>query len=246
MDSVTLKIAGVSFEVYPMYETTAVYFRDYLTDDVPDYRLEITRDDLTSEQIFLDQEARDEGMKLRKFTGPFLERNFIQRKVAEVLLNHDALLLHGSTVAVDGQAYLFTAACGTGKSTHTRLWRELLDERAVMVNDDKTFLQFTDDYVLAHGSPWSGKHGLDTNISAPLKGICILKRGNENRIRSITASESYDMLHHQSFHPEDINAQSTVQLLLQKLMQQIPLWEMECTKDLQAAEVAFRAMSRVK
>ena len=246
MDSFRMKIAGFVFEVKPLYETTALYCRNYLTELKPDYMITVSESDLISEQFYLDEEAREEGMKLRKFTAPFLERTAIQRKVAEALINHNTLLLHGSTVAVDGQAYLFTAACGTGKSTHTRLWREMFDERAVMVNDDKTFLQFTDDHVLAHGSPWSGKHGLDTNISVPLKGICILKRGNENRIRSITASESYDMLHHQSFHPEDIDAQSTVRLLLQKLMQQIPLWKMECTKDLQAAEVAFRAMSRIK
>jgi hypothetical protein len=174
-----------------------------------------------------------------------LERTAIQRKVAEALLNHNTLLLHGSTVAVDGQAYLFTAACGTGKSTHTRLWREFFGEQSMMVNDDKTFLQFTEDHVIAHGSPWSGKHGLDTNISVPLKGICILKRGNVNRIRSIPASEARDMLQHQSFASEDVHAQAAVRILVESLMQRIPLWEMECTKDPEAAAVAYEAMSAV-
>jgi hypothetical protein len=54
----------------------------------------------------------------------------IQEKIAGQLLERDTLLLHGSTVAVDGQAYLFTAPCHTGKSTHTRLWRELFGDRA--------------------------------------------------------------------------------------------------------------------
>jgi hypothetical protein len=241
-----MKIAGFVFEVKPLYETTALYCRNYLTELEPDYMITVSESDLISEQFYLDEEAREEGMKLRKFTPPFLERTAIQRKVAEALINHNTLLLHGSTVAVDGQAYLFTAACGTGKSTHTRLWRELFYERAVMVNDDKTFLQFTEDHVIAHGSPWSGKHGLDTNISVPLKGICILKRGNVNRIRSIPASEARDMLQHQSFAPEDVQAQAAVRMLVESLMQRIQLWEMECTKDPQAAAVAYQAMSGEK
>jgi hypothetical protein len=54
-----------------------------------------------------------------------------------------------------------------------------------MVNDDKPFLKFAGDDVIAYGSPWSGKHGLDTNISLPLKGICFLRRGSVNSIRQV-------------------------------------------------------------
>ena len=38
------------------------------------------------------------------------------------LLRFDGLLLHASAVEVDGKAYLFSGPCGTGKSTHTKLW----------------------------------------------------------------------------------------------------------------------------
>ena len=52
-----------------------------------------------------------------------------------------------------------------------------------MVNDDKAFLALRPDGVWAYGSPWMGKHGIGTNISVPLKGICFLQRGTENRIQ---------------------------------------------------------------
>ena len=118
-----MTIAGLPVQVRPLFETTAVYCRNYLTDADPACTIAISEDDLYFEQNMLDIEASEEGMKLRKFTGPFLERAAIQRKIAEELLKRDPLLLPGSTVAVDGAAYLFTAACGTGKSTHPRLWR---------------------------------------------------------------------------------------------------------------------------
>ena len=34
---------------------------------------------------------------------------------------YDTFLFHGSAIAVDGAAYIFTAKSGTGKSTHARL-----------------------------------------------------------------------------------------------------------------------------
>ena len=234
-----MEVAGLATGVKPMFFSTQEYCRPYLTDREPEFFVEITGADLVRQQFLLDQEADREGLRRRKFTDPFLERTVIQEKIAEKLLERDTLLLHGSTVAVDGQAYLFTAPCGTGKSTHTRLWREQFGDRAVMVNDDKVFLQLRQDSVWAYGSPWTGKHGIGTNISVPMKGICFLQRGTENQIQKAMPEKWLPELIHQSFLPE----QRYSDLVLQ-LAQIIPLWEMSCTKDPQAAAVAYEAMSR--
>lgn len=243
VDSFRILIADLAVEIQPIFETTAAHCRNYLTEEQVSCVIAVTGEDLSFEQRMLDLEAREEGLKLRKFTGPFLERAAIQRKIAEELLERNTLLLHGSTVAVDGLAYLFTAACGTGKSTHTRLWRETFGKRAVMVNDDKPFLKFSEDGVIAYGSPWSGKHGLDTNISAPLKGICVLKRGSENVIWRAAPETVGPMLYHQAFFSTDPILQEKTRTLVEKLMRTVPVWEMECTKDRRAAEIAYAAMS---
>lgn len=246
IETFKIQIAGLVTQVEPIYESTKVYCGKYLTDLSPQVHIVVTENDLSYEQHMLDVEAREEGMKLRKFTGPFLERAAIQRKIAQHLLQEDTLLLHGSTVAVDGFAYLFTAACGTGKSTHTRFWRDVFGNRAVMINDDKPFLRISDKGVIACGSPWSGKHGLDANVSAPLKGICILHRGEQNVIRQIKPEDAAAMLHHQSFDLEDVMLREKTAALVDKLMGAVSLWEMHCTKDPEAALVAFHAMSECK
>lgn len=245
MEPFKIQIAGLTARVQPLYETTAVYFRSYLSDAPASFCASVTEEDMALEQKLLDQEAREEGMKLRKFTPPFLERAAIQRKFAEELLKHDTFLLHGSTVAVDAEAYLFTAACGTGKSTHTKLWREVFGSRAVMINDDRPFLKMTETGAVAFGSPWSGKHGLDTNISAPLKGICILRRGPENVIRRVGPEEALTMLHHQSYASTMETSQEKVLQLVEKLALTVPLWEMHCTKEREAAVASFGAMSAI-
>ena len=240
MEAFTLEVAGLATQVQPMFFSTKEYCRPYLTEREPEFFVEVTAEDLICQQEALDKEADEEGLRRRKFTDPFLERTVIQEKIAGQLLERDTLLLHGSTVAVDGQAYLFTAPCGTGKSTHTRLWRELFGDRAVMVNDDKVFLELRRDGVWAYGSPWMGKHGIGANISVPLKGICFLQRGTENTIQKADPQKWLPELIHQCFLPEERYAS-----LVSRLAQRIPLWEMSCTKAPQAAAIAYEAMAGV-
>ena len=238
-----MKIASVTAEVTSLFGSTPNYFRPYLTEDAPAFTVTVKEEDLRYEQAELDREAEEEGFRFRVFTDPFLERAAIQRAFAEYLFDQDVLLTHGSTVAVDGKAYLFIARSGTGKSTHTRLWREQFGERAVMINDDKPFLQLTPEGVVAHGSPWSGKHGLDTNIAAPLQGICILERGGENKIAPIPPREALAMLQKQTYQPLEAEKEQKIWELLERLANSVPLWRMTCTKDPEAAQVSYRAMS---
>ena len=235
MDSFVMEIAGFAIGVEPLFESTRMYCREYWTDREPEFHVTVNREELVQEQALLNIEADEEGLKRRKFSDMFLERSVIQRRVAEALARRDVLLMHGSTVAVDGRAYLFTAPCGTGKSTHTRLWREVFGDRAVMVNDDKPFLKLTEDAVLACGSPWTGKHGIGTNVCVPLSGICILSRGRENVIRPAEPEQVEEFLRSQCFPPQR----------LEKLLARVRLWEMECTKDPAAALTAHGAMSSI-
>lgn len=244
MADFTVGIAGHSFLVHSLFESTKEYCKGYPTDKQPELTVTVQHADLLFEQRMLEAEAVEEGLRIRKFTDPFLERTAIQRAVAEFLFDRHILMLHGSTVAVDGRGYLFTAKCGTGKSTHTRLWCSVFGDRAVMVNDDKPFLQIRDDGIWVCGSPWSGKHGLDTNVTVPLAGICILERGTENRIVPCQKEEALPMLLHQGYCPLDSAKEPAYQALIEKLAQNIPLWKMACNKEAEAAAVAYRAMAK--
>lgn len=239
MDSFIMEIAGFVFSVTHFFGSTQAYCAGYLSDREPDYAITVSWNDLVREQELLDLEADEEGLKRRKFSDMFLERSVIQRRVAENLLHQNVILMHGSTVAVDGKAYLFTGSCGTGKSTHTRLWREMFGDRAVMVNDDKPFLRFESDGIFVYGSPWTGKHGLGSNVRAKLKGICLLRRGPINKVWRTESEDVRAFIRHQCFLSEEVPEQ------VEELFRRVPVWEMECTKEPEAASVAFAAMSNV-
>ena len=237
-----IKTAGRTAAVRARYETTRSFCKDYLCTDESDFSVEITAADTAFEQA--------ENIRLGQGPGndpdPYLETIALLRKVSEKLMEYDTLLFHGSVVAVDGVGYLFTAPSGTGKSTHTRLWRELLGDRAVMVNDDKPFLRITETGVLACGSPWNGKHKLDTNTSVPLKAICVLERGEENRIRQIPAREALTELFQQSYRPRNTRQMGRYMDLLDRLSRSVTFYRMACNMDLEAAQMAYGAMAEAK
>lgn len=239
-----IRIAGEIIEVRSLFESTRDYCAPYLTEEEPDFFVEVTKEDLVRRQELAYAEAKREGLRPRVFPDPFLERETVQAEVARQLLQRNVLLVHGSAVAADGVGYLFCAPCRTGKSTHTRLWRELLGDRAVMINDDKPFLRLEPERILICGSPWSGKHGLHSNIAVPLGGICILERGRENSIFRAGTEDVLPVLLHHGAGPEEEAAQVHYEGLMGQLAARVKLWKMCCTKEPEAARMAWEAMRR--
>ena len=131
------KIADKVVEVTSIYDEVHAYCSDYQTDDQADYSVTTTQADIDYEREKSAREDEINGIPTRQFSDSYLEELAVYRKIAEKMLDYDTILFHGSVVAVGGVGYLFTAKSGTGKSTHTRLWREYFGDRAVMVNDDK-------------------------------------------------------------------------------------------------------------
>ena len=240
-----IKLADTTVEVRRVFSSTYDYCCDYIIKNTAsDFSITITPEDLIFEREKAAREDALEGLPIRNLPDALLEITALQRKIAEELFERDVLLFHGSVVAVDGQAYLFTAKSGTGKSTHTRLWRQVFGARAVMVNDDKPFLKMTGNGVDVYGSPWNGKHRLGENICVPLKAICILERGEENRIEPISAKDALHMLLQQSQRPQDRRKLPKYLELVDRLSSQVRFYRMHCNMDPEAAQVAWEAMSR--
>lgn len=243
MADFVVQIVDHVIEINTIYERTGNYCKKYISQRAPDFIVHTTLDDIYFEHQKAAQEGTLEGLNELNHADSQLEITALQRKITEEFFSRDILLFHGSVVAIDGQAYLFTAKSGTGKSTHTGLWREVFGERAVMVNDDKPFLQITEDGVIAWGSPWNGKHRLGSNIGVPLKAICILTRSQDNWIKPIGIKEALPMLFQQSQRPQNPANMEKYMELIDKLANGVELWKMGCNMDPEAAVIAYEAMS---
>jgi hypothetical protein len=235
------KIADKVVEVTSIYAEVHEYCTDYLTDEPADYSITTTQADIDFEREKSAHEDEVEGIPVRHFSDSYLEELAVYRKIAEKILDFDTVLFHGSVVAVDDVGYLFTAKSGTGKSTHTRLWREYFGDRAVMVNDDKPLLHIADT-VTAYGTPYNGKHRLGTNKSVPLKAICILTRAEDNHIEPITREQAYTMLLQQVYRPADMLKMAKTLELVDRLADSVKLYRLGCNMDISAAKIAYEGM----
>lgn len=228
------EFAGKTVEVNSLHEAVHRYCAAYRTDAPADFSVTISQEDIEYER------AREETPG---HADAYLEELAVYRKVSEKMPYYDTILFHGSVIAVDGAAYVFTAKSGTGKSTHTALWRRLFGDRAVMVNDDKPLLH-VGDVVTAYGTPYDGKHKLSNKIAVPVKAVCILERAEENSIVKITRSEAYPMLVQQAYRPADIAAMQKTLSLIDKMADSVELYRLGCNMDPDAARVAYEGMNR--
>lgn len=248
------KLADEIVEIRSIYSEVHQMCRDYAWVGSESERekaivVETTIEEIHREQTMSDEEMKYEGLEAIQYPESYLETLAIYRKICGEMVYRDVLLMHGSVIAVDGQGYLFTAASGTGKSTHVRLWRKLFGERAVMVNDDKPLVRVKKSKeskegieIIVYGTPWDGKHHLSNNISVPLKGICILERGEKNEIHRITPEDAIAMLIQQSHRPTNIQAAMTALDLLGEIAENVALYELHCNMEDEAAKVSYEGM----
>ncbi len=164
------------------------------------------------------------------------------------LPNFDGFCFHASAVALDGKAVLFSGPCGTGKTTHTNLWRQYFGpDRVVVINDDKPVLRRIEDIFYVYGAPWSGKSALNTNICVPLGAIVFLQQAKENHIRRLSNKEAVQMLFYQSQRPgsdrERINRLLT---LMDALLQEIPVYQMDCDISFDAVKTAYNEIWQIR
>lgn len=236
------KIADKIIEINSIYPDVHDYCREYRYDGEPDFTVSTTQADIAYERQKSAREDIAEGRTVQNWQDGYLEELAVYRKIAEKMPYFHTFLFHGSAVAVDGKAYLFTARSGTGKSTHTRLWREYLGSRAVMVNDDKPLIKVSEDGITVFGTPYNGKHRLGNNIAVPLKAVCIIERAEVNRITQISAADAYTMLLQQVYRPSDSAALAKTLTLIDRLAQNVRLYRLGANMDISAAEVAYNTM----
>ena len=171
-----------------------------------------------------------------------LEGTAVYRKIAERLPEFDAFVMHGSVIAVDGKAYIFTAKSGVGKTTHTRLWLEKFGDRAHVLNGDKPIIRFIDGKPYACGTPWRGKENYGVNEMLELCGIVFFGRGLENKAYPIDKETAFFALSSQIYRSRERDVLLKTLALTDRLISSVKLIRSECNMDMEAANVVYNAL----
>ena len=244
MTEFTIGVAGKCIRIRSIYEFAKEFCKNYLVNGEEDFVVEISEEDIEFERIKSAKEDVYEGREVIDHDPAYLETLAIYRKIVNKMLDYGAFLFHGSAVCMDGEGYLFTAKSGTGKSTHTRIWTRVFENRVTIVNDDKPLLLVNHDKVMICGTPWDGKHRLSTNVMVPLKGLAILERGDQNSITRIEGSDALPMLLQQTYRPSDPAKLSKTLSLLGQVISNTRIYRLKCTISAKAAKVAYEGMNR--
>lgn len=232
------EMADLAIDIEYRAESTRAFLSDYIAknkDLTADFSVRVTESDRIGERAVAGNVSFGQ-----------IERACILRKIAANLCSsYEGFLLHASCVGYRGGAYAFAAKSGTGKSTHARLLKELLGDELVYVNDDKPFVRLRrpEDLFYVYGSPWKGKSGLGENVSMPLRAVCFLRRGKENRIVKIAdPSEAIPLLAENVPAPENSVQTENLFLLFDLLRKKTSFYLLECNANVSAAETSFGGM----
>lgn len=244
MTKKTYLFAGFPFRMEMNYEYTVRFCSDY---EVSEEEAEAMEEPVfcvraTDEEI---QAEIDGGLEYGNYTVKQTAENVaLYRKICDEMADRQTALFHCSAIEVDGRAYLFGAPSGTGKSTHVRLWKERFGERAVVINDDKPLVRFQEDAIFVWGTPWCGKHGINTNKKSPVKGICFLEQGKENHIARLNPIDSYIRILRQIYFPKDEKKRTEVFRMAKRLAEQVPAYLLTCDISQEAVSVSYGALSQ--
>ncbi len=154
-------------------------------------------------------------------------------------LPFDTVAIHSSCIVYKDKAILFLGESGTGKSTHTRLWREHIPG-AVLLNDDSPMICVEDGKVWAYGSPWSGKTPCYKQERYELAGCVRLSQAPYNRIQKLPVLHAYGAIH-PSCPPEfayDSVLYDGVSGFIGKLLSKVPFYHLACLPDAEAARLS--------
>lgn len=242
-----LGLAGRIVEIHPLYDRCRSMCADYVIpedgmDVEPDFVVDIVPRNIKRENDLSQKNSADgKGMYLYYDPG-YMEYFAVHRKISERMPSFDTILMHGAVIAYHGNAYLFTAESGTGKTTHIRKWLDHLQD-AYVINGDKPFLWIADNGVTACGSPWCGKENLGKNCMVPLRAIVIINRGTENTIEEISYEAAFDTLIRQTYQPEETEQMKKTLELLRRMRGKVQFYRFFCNMEEDAFTVAYGALT---
>lgn len=188
-------------------------------------------------QLDLDQDGRRVC-----FSGDFNERLLrfaCWMAYGYAAIFHKTVAIHTSTIRYRDKAVLFLGESGTGKSTHTRLWRENI-EGAQLLNDDSPIVRITNGEVIVYGSPWSGKTHCYKNEHVPLAACVRLSQAPYNKITRLGVVAGYAALH-PSCPPEfayDERLYDLISEFISDMLTAVPVYHLECLPDADAARLS--------
>ncbi|MBP3361796.1 MAG: hypothetical protein J6N52_13130 [Clostridia bacterium] len=226
----TVRLAELNIMIDNKYGYIEKMCAGYITDRPPDFSVSVSAPEITAE-------GSGDSLSMG-----YLESLAVYRKIAEKILCYDGFLLHGVVIDVEGVGIAFLAKSGIGKSTHARLWRELLGSRMTVINGDKPLVRIIGGKIFACGTPWAGKENLHTNAKTELKKVCFIERSDKNECIKLDKDKVFERLINQIYLPEKTKFFLKTLDLINTLTEKTEFYLIKCNTDISAAKTAYKGL----
>lgn len=201
-----------------------------------------------NEEITFGATCMEEKSKLYQWYLPAYKKYFQDSAAVfkyigleSILMCHERILLHASFIRYKDCGILFSAPSGTGKSTQAELWRK--STGAEVINGDRAALSCENERWIAWGIPYAGTSGICKNEQVPLGAIVILRQGTKNRVEKLNCLSALKYLYPEtSMHPWDYDYVDRAMNLLQNLVENVPVYLLECLPEESAVKVLQRTL----
>lgn len=209
-----------------------------------DYAIIVSDDEGTSKSlIYADASFRKASVVISPDTTKpsVLLNNAIMLCYAFAGAYEQTLLVHASVPQIGTTAFLFQGLSGTGKSTHSQLWRTHIPQ-VELLNDDNPVVRIAaDGSISVWGTPWSGKTPCYRNVRCDLGGILRLQQSSENSIRRLRPVEAFaSLLASCSTMLWDKASYSAICSTVEKVVGLVPAYHLQCLPNREAAELSHR------
>lgn len=154
------------------------------------------------------------------------------------LLQKRELILHSAYIVCEGQGIVFSAPSGTGKSTQADLWERFQGAR--VNNGDRSVIGIRQNCGYVYGIPMCGTSGITFNVSAPLKAIIVIRRGEKPELSVMRPAESFRALYSEvSVNYWNSRAVAHVAECIDSVTAAVPVYRFQCTKEKESASYLY-------
>ncbi len=224
-----IKITDIVIDINAFNESTKKYCEGFLSNEDSDLTITMSREDLENEK-HINEDGKVYASE---------EISALYRKIADLFIERNIVVFHGSSFKVGNYAFIVTARSGVGKSTHVGLLKKLLGDKLTYINDDKPLLEVNDNDLMLYSSPWNGKERRGNDIKAPLKAVIFLNRGNNTYQQLTNNQEVYFRLLSQIYLPRDKSKREKALKLIDVLLKRVIFYEINVNKEIESASLTY-------
>lgn len=151
------------------------------------------------------------------------------------MIQNGAMILHSAYMCYKDSAVLFSAPSEVGKSTQASLWEKYRGTRTI--NGDRSLLIRGENGWYAYGWPVCGSSEVCNNEAYPIRAIVMLKQAKINRAYPIKGFQAVrEIMEQITINSWDGAFQMRVMDNLEQLIQEVPIYRLECDISEQAVE----------